>query len=369
MNFHSTEEMLSYAEAHTEVKACCGTDVDPLVSVCIVTYNHDKFIAQAIDSVLMQETDFPFEIIIGEDCSTDGTREIVIDYQQRYPDKIRLLLSTENLGKHTGNGRLNFLRNLNACHGKYIALLEGDDYWTDPLKLQKQVDVLEKHDEYSMCFHKSLYIHHRSDGSILEKVHDLGLVGSTVDYWEAFAKCMINTATVVFRRELIDCKHSWFYSLPVGDAPLYCLLAGKGKIGFIDDTMVAYRMHDGGIWSGKSPQYKFAVSHSLVKVLRSPESPVGKKYRRGVLGLNALYVSRRLRRKQRIWLAWWWLLKSVFYDPLFRYLTLQDVLREAKYVTRCMFKPLHMFLSGRIPLVIVIYRKLKSALTRKMGVG
>ena len=123
-----------------------------LVSVLMITFNHEQFIAQAIDSVLMQQTDFEYEIIIGEDCSTDRTREIVIEYAERNPEKIRPLLHDHNLGLM---GRYNFVAAYKMCHGKYIALLEGDDYWTDPHKLQKQVVFLENHPECSLCAHNT----------------------------------------------------------------------------------------------------------------------------------------------------------------------------------------------------------------------
>lgn len=115
------------------------------VSVLMITYNHEKFIAQAIDSILMQQVNFDYEIVIGEDCSTDGTRAIVIQYQKEYPDKIRLLLPEENLGMHK-----NFVQTFRACQGEYIALLEGDDYWTSPRKLQKQVDFFRL--SSGMCY-------------------------------------------------------------------------------------------------------------------------------------------------------------------------------------------------------------------------
>ena len=104
------------------------------VSVVMLTYNHEKYIAQAIESVLMQETDFHYEIVIGEDCSTDRTREIVIEYQKKYPDKIRTLLHAKNIG-----GNANYRQTYSECNGDYIAFLEGDDFWIDRKKLQKQI--------------------------------------------------------------------------------------------------------------------------------------------------------------------------------------------------------------------------------------
>ena len=118
---------------------------NPLVSVKMITYNHEPYIAQAIDGVLMQETDFPIELIIGEDCSTDRTREIVLEYQKKHPDIIRVITSDKNVGMHK-----NAHRTEKACRGKYIAFCEGDDYWIDPLKLQHHVEFLKKNQDYGM---------------------------------------------------------------------------------------------------------------------------------------------------------------------------------------------------------------------------
>ena len=118
----------------------------PLVSVFMITYNHEKFIAQAIEGVLMQKTNFPFELIIGEDCSTDRTREIVVDYAQRFPEIIKPILHEKNVGMKS-----NMNTCMQACSGKYTAICEGDDYWIDSLKLQKQVGFLEAHSDFSMC--------------------------------------------------------------------------------------------------------------------------------------------------------------------------------------------------------------------------
>src|SRR5256885_7265379 len=130
------------------------------VSVLVTTYNHERYVAQALDSVLMQKTDFEYEINIGEDCSIDRTRSIALDFQRRNPGKIRLLLPAENLGN--GANRI-FARSFELARGKYIAILDGDDYWTSPVKLQKQVDFLDAHPECALCFHNATVIH--ADGN------------------------------------------------------------------------------------------------------------------------------------------------------------------------------------------------------------
>lgn len=120
----------------------------PVVSVLMITYNHEPYIRQAIEGAMMQNTDFEFELVIGEDCSKDKTREICFEYQKKYPDKIRVLWWHENVNKLGGNGR----RTRAHCRGEFIAYCEGDDFWTDPRKLQKQVDVMRRNPNVGMCF-------------------------------------------------------------------------------------------------------------------------------------------------------------------------------------------------------------------------
>ena len=124
------------------------------VSVLVMTYNHEKFIRQTLDSVAMQETNFEYEILISEDCSTDCTREIVVEFQKAHPKQVRLLLSEKNI--HSNEI---VVRGIRAARGQYIALLDGDDYWTSPHKLQKQADFLDRHPECSLCFHNARILH------------------------------------------------------------------------------------------------------------------------------------------------------------------------------------------------------------------
>ncbi len=127
---------------------------DPKLSVLFITYNHERYLRQALDSVLMQQTDFDFEVVVGEDCSTDSTREILREYRSNDPGRIRLLFRERNFGRPT----LNVYETAMECRGKYIATLEGDDYWTDPLKLQKAVDYLEAHPDCSGCANPALLV-------------------------------------------------------------------------------------------------------------------------------------------------------------------------------------------------------------------
>jgi glycosyltransferase involved in cell wall biosynthesis len=220
---------------------------NPLISILMITYNHEKYIAQAIESVLMQQVNFKYEIVIGEDCSTDRTKDIVVDYQEKYRDRIKLLLQAKNAGMHR-----NFIDTYYSCRGKYIALLEGDDYWTDPHKLQKQVEFLEKNPDFAICFHNMQIIY--EDEPHRNRLSNINQQEITTIENLAYGN-YIYTASCVFRKYLSEIP-DWFYQCPVGDYPLHLLNAQYGKIKFIDEVMGIYRVHKGGIWENKSWSYR-----------------------------------------------------------------------------------------------------------------
>ncbi|MGB3868925.1 MAG: glycosyltransferase [Flavobacteriales bacterium] len=223
-----------------------------MVSVVVVTYQHAAFIEECVQGILIQQTTFPVEILIGEDESTDGTREICQRYAAEFPDRIRLFLrSRKDVMYIDGNatGRANLLALLSKARGKYIALCEGDDYWTDPLKLQKQVDFLEAHPDYSMCFHQAMLLKGGMEVPILvPEAVDL----DNVQFEDLLATTnFIATASVVFRNELKPLP-AWFPKLPFGDLGMYFLNSRKGKIKCLDEFMSVYRIHEGGVWTGRS---------------------------------------------------------------------------------------------------------------------
>jgi glycosyltransferase involved in cell wall biosynthesis len=228
----------------------------PLVSVICTTYNHEKFIAQAIESFLMQKTSFPIEVIIHDDCSTDGTASIIRSYENRFPELIRPIYQIENqysLGKRI----IGIV--LPCCKGKYVAWCEGDDYWTDPLKLQKQVEYLESYTEISLCFHNMNIIYENCD----IETHYSNVNQKEITTIDDLAKGnYIYTASTVFRN-LFKELPKWFDSSPLGDWPLFLLLAQKGNIGFINDVMGVYRVHNGGVWSSKN---RVKMIENLLKV-------------------------------------------------------------------------------------------------------
>ena len=232
----------------------------PKVSIRITTYNHEPFIAQAIESVLMQEVNFDYELIIGEDCSTDRTRQIVKDYQRQYPDKIRLLLPERNMGR-----RHNFLQTLKACRGQYIALLDGDDYWTSPYKLQKQADYLDGHPECAICFHNVMVIHEDEHPPYPFHAKRLNPVLGMEDL---LCNNFIPTCSTLFRNGLFVEFPSIFDNLPYSDWPLHVLNAMHGTIGYIDEVMGVYRIHGRGHWSqGGHPSAYTIIKHAKADIL------------------------------------------------------------------------------------------------------
>ncbi|MCU0458707.1 MAG: glycosyltransferase [Bacteroidales bacterium] len=213
---------------------------DIVLSVCMITYNHEHFISQAIEGVLMQEADFKIELVIGEDCSSDSTHSICEEYAFRHPELIKLLPSAKNLGMTP-----NFIRTLQACTGKYIALCEGDDYWTDPLKIQKQVDILEGDASLGGAFHDVYVL--RSSG-----LHFENKVTKNYKHKKSFFTAedvLINwighTCSFVFVRSAID--QICLDQIYLMDFSLAFLVALKGNLKHIPEIMGVYRDHPGGI--------------------------------------------------------------------------------------------------------------------------
>lgn len=222
----------------------------PLVSVVVTTYNHKNYIAECLDSILMQQTSFPFEIILGEDESNDGTREICKEYAKNNPYKVKLFLRSRKDviyidGKPTG--RFNFIQNLKSASGKYIALCEGDDYWTDPLKLQKQIDFLEANPDYNICFHSVKLFN--QDSELFEKDTITRKVKETTTVMDLAKGNFIHTPSVVLRNSFKLPK--WFEKVTLGDWTLYMIAIGNGKVKKINEIMGVYRLHSKSIWSKK----------------------------------------------------------------------------------------------------------------------
>ena len=214
------------------------------VSVAMITFNQEAYVEQAIESVLLQQFNFTIELVISDDYSSDNTRNILKKYKEKYPKIINLLLPNFNQGMH-----LNFMNTLAACRGQYIALLEGDDYWTSNLKLQKQIDFLDHNINCSICFHKVLCVY--EDNSSKSYSFPDKKYSSYTSLEDLFLGNFMSTCSVVYRNRLFEEVPPWYFKLKVGDWPLHIFNAEHGSIGFIDETMGIYRIHQNGVWSMK----------------------------------------------------------------------------------------------------------------------
>lgn len=222
-----------------------------LVSIKCLAYNHEPYIRECLEGFVMQQTNFRFEAIVHDDASTDGTADIIREYAEKYPEIIKPIFETENqYSKHDGSlGRI--MRE--ACTGKYIAMCEGDDYWTDPLKLQKQVDFLEEHEDYSMCFHKCKTLIQQTGKFVNEQVKDISGESTIFDLAKGN---YVHTPSVVYRRnDRIEGDRAKLpHNLAVGDYVLWMLLAQYGKIMKLPDEMAVYRFGV-GVWSPRPLSY------------------------------------------------------------------------------------------------------------------
>ena len=221
------------------------------VSVVIVTYNHERFIAQAIDSVLAQRTDFDYEVIVSEDCSSDATRRIIEDYAARNPGMVRLLLSERNLNSNLVEGRA-----IAAAEGEYVALMDGDDFLVSPHKLQRQVDFFRSHPEHTLCYHNAMIVDQRgkSNGILHVKPHTLILS----DLSSILAANPVPGSASMFRARALSALPGWVEGAPFGDWALYIHAAQQGLIGYLDEPLSAYRRHPQGQWTGmpRPQQYR-----------------------------------------------------------------------------------------------------------------
>lgn len=241
---------------------------DPLVSICCITYNHENYIRDAIEGFLMQKTDFPFEIIIHDDASTDATADIIREYEEKYPDIIKPIYQTEN--QYSKGNKVSFFT-YRAAKGKYIALCEGDDYWIDPLKLQKQVTEMEKHPECYISFHPAIrrWVDRSRRDSILGLYSDKIMIFPTEEIVLGGGGFM-HTGSIVLNRQVIPRIMSFFNiakEAPVGDYYVQVLGAENGGALYLNDVMSVYRSGVPGSWSERmssDPNHYRKWFHSFI---------------------------------------------------------------------------------------------------------
>ena len=229
----------------------------------MITYNHEHYIREAIESVIMQKTDLKIELVIGEDYSTDKTRAICDKYAQMFPQLIRLLPSEKKMGVVP-----NFNRTLKSCTGKYTAICEGDDYWTDPYKLQKQVDFLEANPDFGLSHGECDSLDERT-GEYIKRINNKYankyIYSNNLDPFEniLLSRYIIRTATVVVRSELLNkiYEENPFIlqsgCFPMGDTPRWLLLSKISKFHYLDQTLAIYRKHDDSACRQDNPEKKY----------------------------------------------------------------------------------------------------------------
>ncbi len=237
----------------------------PKLSILVPTFNHGKFIDQMLKGALMQKTKFDFDIIIGDDASTDDNALIINHYAQRYPNKVKAFLHPKNLGPSEprelgGKNNVGFL--FNQAKSEYIGLCEGDDYWTDSLKLQKQVDFLDNNLDYSLCHHQMEVVYEDNSPSHLFNAGnqiDTSIISDLLMDKTWF----LGTASTVFRNVFTNGMPDWWWKTASGDLGIFMEVARYGKIKYLSETMGAYRKHRGGMTNIHTPQNRFFLQNRM----------------------------------------------------------------------------------------------------------
>ena len=242
-----------------------GTNSIPLVSICCVTYNHEKYLRQCLDGFVMQQTNFAFEILVHEDASTDSTAHILKEYENKYPTLFRCVYQVENQFKKQ-NVLINIL--FKMVRGKYIALCEGDDYWVDFGKLQKQVQFLEANDEFSICYHKTKILRDDQLSEHTKTIRDRSFV---FNFFDSLQSKNGNTLSMVLRTSVFEKieMDSLFFGLKIGDWPLECIATMKGSGFFMIEKMGVYRVHNSGLSRSFSARSYFESRYVTYERLKS----------------------------------------------------------------------------------------------------
>jgi glycosyltransferase involved in cell wall biosynthesis len=248
----------------------------------MIAYDVERYIREALDSILMQRVDFDYEIVIGEDRSTDGTREIVREYAARHPDRVRAILRDTNLGMNR-----NFRETLLAARGRFIALLDADDYWTSADKLQKQMDYLASHPDCSICFHNTLVLYEHGDlpthpFHMARPEHPIScpIPEPVTTLADLIAGNYLQTGSVMFRAGLYGELPPWYLDMPTFDWPLHVLNAEHGNIGYLDEILGVYRVHSAGFWSMRMSRYEsIADVEGMIRAYGTLDRHTGGRYR------------------------------------------------------------------------------------------
>lgn len=279
---------------------------EPLVSIVMIAYNVEKYIADAIDSVLSQKVDFKYELVIGEDCSTDNTLKIALDYEGQHPEKIKVLRRNKNLGLTP-----NCIDTHNKCKGKYIALLDGDDFWTNEYKLQKQIDFLELHPEYSGCAHQSLII----KGTLENPLREFGKNEDCVLHIDdTITHRKFHTSSLVYRKEIWDKTGGIPSSISSNERAIYPMIAIFGPVWYLKDNMCVYRIAPTGL-NSRITAKELKTDMNMLSWLKSIDSNFPVKKFRSFLHLCVFSYPRRVPIFTLTWHFFQFVLFSFSYFP------------------------------------------------------
>lgn len=260
-----------------------GDKNKPFVSVCTITYKHEKYIAEALDSFLMQETDFPFEIVVDDDCSPDHTAEVIKTYAEKFPNIVNAHLREKNVGVTT-----NFKENMQRAKGKYIALCEGDDYWSDLNKLQFQINIMEKHPDCDMSFHPSKIVYGTTETDVIMAEHSVDMKIYTISEVIKGSGSFCPTASTIYKKSVLDKIPDWFNDSPVGDYFLQIFGSFNGGALYINKIMSIYRQGVDGAWSSsmKSLDVQEQFFRRMVSSLDNLDIFLDRKYHNEIYGMK-----------------------------------------------------------------------------------
>jgi glycosyltransferase involved in cell wall biosynthesis len=251
---------MNFSYLNNQVYPGHNVPLKPKVSVCLITYAHENYLDTCLQNILNQEVDFAYEIVIGEDCSPDKTAEIVKRYAEQFPEKIKAFIRPQNAG-----AKINFVHCFFECQGEYIVHIEGDDYWTNPQKLQTQVNFLDANPNASACFHNAEIIFEDGSGfapQLINKPDQKKWINSA-DFLGEKETWFMATASVMMRSKYVQTLPEWFLKSKSGDIPLYVILAEQGPIGYIDRIMSVYRKNEGGMSYTDSEQSEVFLNNRI----------------------------------------------------------------------------------------------------------
>lgn len=274
----------------------------PTVSICCTAHDHEAFIRASLEGFLAQRTDFRFEVIVHDDASTDGTAAIIREFEERAPEIIRPIYQTENQFTKE-RGRVTRIV-LEAARGEFIALCEGDDFWTDPHKLQRQVDVLRANPGCAGCFHRTGMID--AQGILLPKVfgdHGDRRVLSTVDTFSGFAP--FHTSSFVFRRSALR-MNDWFPGVVSGDMALFSIVSASGDLYGIPEVMSMYRKHAAGV-TAEDHIHQVRHHRNRIDLMRKLDAFHHGRFRERALEVIALHQREidQLQAREHALRPWW----------------------------------------------------------------